>query len=532
MLRGSGCQLNIWASHLSTKRTVVEAYEQLTRKGVITADARQLYMSDACTPLLRCIHQSHADETAGKVTPYSRQSLSGGGEGGRSTRSWRSLRASMQATLAGYARWPFLDPLTRTLGLLEAENLGVEEKRGLYLWGDVGIGKTMILDLFDLCTTPYKKRRSHLHSFMTELQNRLFLAEIALTQRRQSAISPEEKSGLHAVCPMNVVVQEVLNETPILCFDEFQTFDVAHAALLASFFTEALRKGLFLITTSNRPPEDLCHVSASFSAFLPVLRQHCRVVHCTGIRDYRVKSAAERHHQLLYLHPNTRANVERLLRRVEYAFRARGVDPAWVKEDILWHHGRSVAVPVRCRGCAMFDFSDICGAREGFSSADIQLITRHFHTLIVTNVPQMSNLSVNASHQFVVLVDEIYQNNVKLLFTSSVPWDHLMDPDFAAGDVQALTGGESGGLGGCTKGPACGGLDAEAYSEGEDERSGYTAHYNFRNEEELISFARIRSRLHEMCADSYLLRDHRQFIVTDFDFSALFNPEVQQKVCE
>ncbi|CAJ1994098.1 ATPase [Leishmania donovani] len=531
MLRRCGCRRNVWSSHISTKRTVVEAYEQLARKGVITADARQRYMSEACTSLLQFIHQCYADEAAGKVSPYTRPCMSASDERGHWVQASRSLRRSIWASLAKQARRAFPDSVTRTLGLLEAENIGVVEKRGLYLWGDVGIGKTMILDLFDLCATPYAKRRSHLHSFMSELEDRLFRAEMALTRRRRSAVSPKEKRALDAVRPINVVVQEVLHETPILCFDEFQTFDVAHAALLAAFFSEALREGLFLITTSNRPPEDLCRVSASFNAFLPVLRQHCNVVHCADIRDYRVREAAERHHQLIFLHPNTKANVERLMRRVEHAFGAGGGELAWIKEDTLWHHGRSVVIPLRCAGCAVFDFTDICGAREGLSSADIQLIALQFHTVIVTNVPQMGNVSSNAAHQFVVLVDEMYQNNVKLLFTSSVPWTHLMDSTYSTSDVRALADVDSG-RGGDATCSAGGSFGTEVYSEGEDDRSGHAASYNFRNEEELMSFARIRSRLNEMGSASYLLRDHRHFVVTDFDFAALLRPDIQRKVCE
>jgi predicted ATPase len=528
----------MWSMHLSTKRTVVEAYEHLTRKGVIERDDRQRRMAEACTPLLQLIEQSNAGEAAGKATPYRGPWVSGGGRKQRVgwLGSMGSVPSFMWDALSKRAGRVFPDSVTRTLGFLETENLGVVEKRGLYLWGDVGIGKTMILDLFDLCATPYPKRRSHLHSFMSELEQRLFLAETQLAAQRRSARSPAEKQAVRALRPIDVVVQEVLAETPILCFDEFQTFDVAHAALLAAFFTNAFYQGLFLITTSNRRPEDLCHISSSFNAFLPVLQQYCNVVHCGDIRDYRIKDSSECYHQHVFLHPNSRANVERLVRRVERGYErcvgsripsennAGAVE--WVKEDMLWHHGRSVVIPVRCGGCAMFDFTDICGSREGFSSADMQLIASQFHTVIVTNVPHIGRGNYNASHQFIVLVDELYQNNVKLLFTSAVPWSHLMDTSYVVQDSRALSdGAETATL------PGGGGNDSsEYYSEGEDDRSGYTAQYNFYNEEEVMSFARIRSRLSEMGSAAYLLRDHRQFIVSDFDFLAFLDLDVQRKV--
>lgn len=540
---------NMWASHLSSKRTVVEAYDHLIRKGVIANDDRQRRMAEACTPLLHLIEQSHADDVAGKVTPYTRPWVSAGPRQGQDwLKSMSSIPSSVGGMLTRRAARLFPDSVTRTLGLFEAENIGVVEKRGLYLWGDVGIGKTMILDLFDLCDTPYPKRRSHLHSFMSELEQRLFHAEAELTARRRRVTSAAERQALRSIRPIDVVVQEVLRETPILCFDEFQTFDVAHAALLAAFFTNAFRQGLFLLTTSNRRPDDLCHISASFNAFLPVLQQYCHIVHCGGIRDYRQKEPWECHHQQIFLHPNSRTNVERLVRRVEHGYRksessSGGTDLAsdgrknacgveWIREDTLWHHGRNVVIPVRCGGCAMFDFSDICGAREGFSSADIQLIASNFHTVIVTNVPHIGRGNFNASHQFIVLVDELYQNNVKLLFTSVVPWNHLMDAAYTTRDIRAISdGATSGATSPNASLSSSGGMEGEYYSEGEDERSGYKAYYNFHNEEEVMSFARIRSRLGEMGSASYLLRDHRQFVVSDFDFSALIDDDIQRKVC-
>ncbi|KPI89381.1 putative ATPase [Leptomonas seymouri] len=514
----------MWASHISTKRTVAEAYEQLARRGVIEHDDRQKRMAEACTPFLHFIEQSCADGVADK----------------HHGRGWlqpiNAAPSFVRAMLTKQAGRFFPDSVTRALGLLEAENLGVVQKRGLYLWGDVGVGKTMMLDLFDLCPTPYPKRRCHLHAFMSELEQRLFRAEIELTARRRSAGLPAERRALCAIRPIDVVVQEVLQQTPILCFDEFQTFDVAHAALLAAFFTTAFRKGLFLLTTSNRCPEDLCHISSSFNAFLPVLHQYCSVVHCGGIRDYRLNDMRECRHQQVFLHPNSRENMERLVRRVEHGYRgangSSGHSPVeWIREDMLWHHGRGVVIPVRCGGCAMFDFTDICSAREGFSSTDMQLIASEFHTVIVTNVPHIGRGNHNASHQFIVLVDELYQNNVKLLFTSVVPWNHLMDPTYAERDAHAIGDGAEGNpLSGASSSIDSSGDYSEYYSEGEDDRSGYKAHYNFHNEEEVMSFARIRSRLNEMGSAAYLLRDHRQFVVSDFDFTAFVDYDPQRKV--
>lgn len=510
---------NRWSRHVSAKDTVTEAYDQLACKGVIEANATQREMAEACTPLLSQIHRCYAEK---------RQRLTAATPGGLShhqgvlnspvTQMTNSFQQAAIKRLGASRDWlarHFPDRLTRTIGLMEAENIGISERRGVYLWGSVGIGKTMILDLFDLCNTPYQKRRCHLHSFMTEVADRLFRAEIDLSQQRRVTSSAAERQALAKVRPIDVVVAEVLQESPILCFDEFQTFDVAHAALLASFFTLAFQQGLFLLTTSNRPPEDLCYVSASFTTFLPLLRQHCHVIHCGHLEDYRSRhTAAESCHDYIFLHPNTTANAERLVRRVESGMSGSagvGVEDGgveWAKDEAMQHHGRYLVTPYRCGGCAVFDFTDLCGRREGYSSSDIEMIATQYHTVVVTNVPQIGLASSNAAHQFIVLVDELYQSNVKLLFTSAVSWDRLLDASAAGSDLHAL------------------GSSSASYSEGEDDRSGYTADYKFQNEEELMSFARIHSRLQEMGSSSYLLRDHRHFVVSDFDFSALLKPDI------
>lgn len=535
---------NQWLTHLTAKRSVTEMYDQLVRKGVIQMDSRQRAMAEACAPLLSAAREEARRREGGmgrrvrSLLPLRQGegSVAGAHRHSESAAWWRrrnlfpSVLTRVSASLVrrrspgcGLRAVP-VDDYPEVIAATAAA------KRGLYLHGEVGIGKTMILDLFELCDVGLPKRRTHLHSFMTEISDRLVMKERQLCQCRQAARGhPRRMRALSGVRPIDLVVCEVLSETPVLCFDECQTFDVAHAALLSAFFTAAFEKGLFLFTTSNRPPEELCTVSAAFAQFLPCLRDHCAIVGVGPIRDYRQRPASEHCHRKVFLHPSNQETAHRLLRRVEAGIQARtpslegaegGVtdppsvvargSPTWVTGETLWHHGRCLVVPYSCGGVAVFDFTHLCSCcqRCGLASADFQLLARRYHTVVVYDVPPIGTANRNVAHQFIVLVDELYQHNVKLLFTSQVPWEQLLDTTrHGVGHATIESGEET--------------AHSDYYSEGEDERSGYRAAYSFRNEEELIAFTRVRSRLAEMGCSSYLTKDHACYLTADFDFSAL-----------
>ncbi|RNF09589.1 putative ATPase [Trypanosoma rangeli] len=447
-------------------------YDALVQKGTLRHDPRQREMAQACTPLLKYIHSleetgldtsgpASPDHTAPGIMDVINEKL-------MRLRSWARRHA-------------FPDRVTQDVGVHWPENMGVERKTGIYMWGSIGIGKTVILDLFELSETPgWRKRRTHLHSFMSDIVIRLHRAEVT---------APKDQK----VSPINCVVEDVLRESPILCLDEFQTFDVTHAALLASFFSRALPRGLILFTTSNRPPHELAHISAACEHFLPMLWRYCDVVHCGGINDYR-ENASRSYHDVIFLYPNTMGNAKQLIQRVERGFTG---NRAWELDSSIWLYGRELVVPLHCGGVALFEFAHICGF---LGPPDFQCIAKSFHTVIILNIPHVAAVSKNAAQQFVILVDELYQHNVKLLFTSEVPWERLVDAGTTA------VGGSGADL---------------CYSEGEDERSGYAAHYEFCNAEEVLSFHRIACRLKEMGCKHYLLRDHSQFLISDYNLAVL-----------
>ena len=461
---------NQWRHHVAPQSTVTDMYRALVQKGVLQNDPAQVQMCELCSPLLDAIS---GHKTAPTVDSTSAR--------------FAVLRRAYRSLVQLAARYKSLSSSSTAIDIRWPENVGASHSTGLYLWGDVGIGKTMVLDLFELCPTPgFNKRRAHLHSFMTELHERLHLTEQRAAANRSST----------TLRPIEQVVDEILAETPILLFDEFQTFDVAHATLLASFFGEAFKKGVFLLTTSNRPPQELGLLSTSFRSMLPLMSRHCTVVHCKAARDYRGHSN-RCSHQNIFLSPNSSENEHKLIDRLEGGFC--GLSPTeWECEAKLMHFGREVVVPRRRGGVAVFHFSEICGSVQPLGPADFQLLARTFHTIVIFHVPQIGAVAKNAAKQFIILVDELYQHKVKLLMTHPVPWANLMDEPLD-GVVHS----------------------SECFAEGTDDRSIGDHDVHGDNEEERLSYARIKSRLREMGTVEYLTSNHTLFVVDDFRLDAL-----------
>jgi protein AFG1 len=428
---------------------------------------------------------------------------------------------------------------------------------GIYLWGDVGVGKTLLLDLFELSPSTAAKRRTHLYSFVTELHNRLHVVQQEQQRRKEL--------GLPLLDPMEILADDIVRETPVLCFDEFQTFDPANASLLAAFFRTAFRKGITLFATSNRPPEALCRGNKAFDLFIPILRNNCAVVHVRDLKvDYR-QVIADRGgpcHDLVFRCPNTKEASAEILRFLGTGFigeaKAKFDRREWQANGTLTLYKRRIHIPLQLGGVAVFPFAHICGFGQLLGPADFQLLARTFHTIVMTDVPHLARTSKNALKQFIVVVDEFYQHHVKLLMTCAVPWESLLTmniqirptPTWSDGDLAFGSGssgsGSSSSPGGTGHGPSAERSTydhdpREYYQEGNDERApdfeagvggglglgfgsmgggqGDSGEFSFTNEE-LLAISRVQSRLKEMGSLEYLVKDHLMYHVDDFDLNA------------
>lgn len=502
--------VNPWAAHVCERRTVTEMVDHLVSKGVLMKDNRQREMAGLCTPLLQAVHE-HEEATLKHELALLHAAPPTSLEQFR-VAVLQKTRQFFARVAEVYRAQSRLASSESAISVLWPEQMGpAAVSSGLYIWGDVGIGKTMILDLFELCPTPrLAKRRMHLHSFMTMLSDRLH--EVEDGQRRALLMLPPEARQVMKR-PIEVVVDEIISATPILCLDEFQTFDVAHAALLAAFFRIAFERGIFLMTTSNRPPHELFHLSSTFGDFLPLMYRHCNVVHVHGIQDYRREAAARgAFHHVVFVAPNSESAARDMMLRVEAGLAAAMRSPevgkatdrlpatgvAWDEGATMTLYGRTTIIPKRCGGVAVFEFSEICGSNQMLGPQDFQLLARDFHTIVIFNVPQIGTVAKNAAKQFIILVDELYQHKCKLFCTMCVDWQRLFELQSAERAVVEDV--------------------SSYYTEGADERSGnvYDAPCNASMEEEL-SFGRVLSRLHEMGSQEYLLSDHILFKITDFD---------------
>lgn len=268
---------------------------------------------------------------------------------------------------------------------------------GVYLWGGVGRGKSMLMDLaFDhIPASP--KRRVHFHAFMLDVHQRL---RAARTTGEGDPIPP--------------VAEGIAAEAKLLCFDEMVINNTADAMILSRLFTALLAEGVAVVTTSNRPPSDLYKDGLNRELFLPfidLVQQRLQVVELNGPTDYRL----DRLEGVEVWHvPNgteaTAALSRAFFQLTDYPVEDRAKVPT---EELDVGGGRTLHVPKSLKGVAVFSFKRLCGEPRG--AADYLAIAQRFHTVIMAGIPVMGPEKRNEAARFVTLIDALYEHKVKLL---------------------------------------------------------------------------------------------------------------------
>jgi cell division protein ZapE len=268
---------------------------------------------------------------------------------------------------------------------------------GVYMWGGVGRGKSMLMDLA-FHSIPYApKRRVHFHEFMQEVHERL-----------------REERAKEEGDPIPPVAKAIAAEAKLLCFDEMVINNSADAMILSRLFSQLLEAGVTVVTTSNRPPKDLYLNGLNRELFLPfiaLIERELKVVPLNGPTDYRL-------HRLggmpTWYVPNgpeaTRALSEAFFRLTDYPVEDRAKVPT---EELRLAGGRTLHVPKSLKGVAVFSFRRLCGEARG--AADYLAVARHFHTVILVGIPLMGPENRNEAARFVTLIDALYEHKVKLL---------------------------------------------------------------------------------------------------------------------
>jgi cell division protein ZapE len=283
---------------------------------------------------------------------------------------------------------------------------------GVYLWGGVGRGKSMLMDLAFAAIGAKPKRRVHFHEFMLEVHERLRLER-------------EKEEG----DPIPPVARAIAAEARLLAFDEMVINNAADAMILSRLFAQLLENKVTVVTTSNRPPRDLYLGGLNRELFLPfidLLERELDVVPLNGPTDYRLQRLGG--FPTWYV-PNgpeaTQALSAAFFRLTDYPVEDREKVPS---EDIAVPGGRTLHVPKSLKGVAVFSFRRLCGEPRG--AADYLAVARRYHSVILVGIPVMGPDRRNEAARFVTLIDSLYEHKVKLLAAADAPPEGL----YPAGD--------------------------------------------------------------------------------------------------
>jgi cell division protein ZapE len=278
-----------------------------------------------------------------------------------------------------------------------------EPPRGLYIWGDVGRGKTLLMNLFFEAAPVAKKRRAHFNSFMVDVHARIHA-------QRQKAGSDD---------PIPPVAKALAEEARLLCFDEFQVTDVADAMILGRLFDRLFGEGVTIIATSNTPPDRLYEGGLNRQLFLPFIeeiKQRLDVVELNGPTDYRLQRISGINVYLTPLSPQADAAMDTAWQRVTDCNFLDGAPArayARGKPASLTVLGRTLIVPQAARGVARFEFDELCD--RPLAAADYLALAQEFHTILIDHIPVMTDNMHNVARRFTLLIDTLYDEGVKLI---------------------------------------------------------------------------------------------------------------------
>lgn len=272
--------------------------------------------------------------------------------------------------------------------------------RGFFIWGGVGRGKTLIMDLFFGAAPTSRKRRVHFHQFMTEVHDR-----IAAFRRK---LRSGEVDGDDPIPP---VAADIASEIGLLCFDEFAVYDIADAMILGRLFEQLFARGVTVVATTNVAPDDLYKDGLNRSLFLPfiaLLKQHMSVFHLDAPRDYRLDSEGTERRYVTPLGEEAHACLD-----AHFRYLGGGARGGPVK---LSNKGRQIVVPEAIEGIARFKFDDLCSHPLG--AGDFLLIAERFHTVLLADIPILSVARRNEAKRLINLIDTLYDKRVRLIVSA------------------------------------------------------------------------------------------------------------------
>lgn len=279
--------------------------------------------------------------------------------------------------------------------------------QGLYIYGEVGRGKTMLMDLFFSCLPKSDKKRAHFNDFMADVHERINF------YRQASGRAKSKRDN-----PILAVAEDLAQEAKVLCFDEFSVTDIADAMVLGRLISALFDKRIFFIATSNVAPNNLYYNGLNRELFLPfieVLKAYVRVVNLDAKTDYRLEKS---NLQPVYVTPLGKKADECM-------------DQAWARvlqghkerSDELSIRGRLIPIPRFAAGCARFDYRDLCA--KPLAAAEYLVLGERYHTIFIDNVPIMDDTCRNETKRFILLIDILYERHIRLFMSAAAGVEDL-----------------------------------------------------------------------------------------------------------
>ena len=301
------------------------------------------------------------------------------------------------------------DKGSRLFGLLRRK--AADAPKGLYLWGSVGRGKTMLMDLMLEPAPVLKKTRVHFQAFMADVHDRIY--------RFRESVKRGERKDTDPIMP---VAEEIASETRLLCLDEFAVTDIADAMILARLFKALFAKGLVLVTTSNVEPDRLYEGGLNRALFLPfivTLKHHVEIVEVDARTDYRLEKLCGS--SVYHVPADVKAK-----RELDAAFRSLlgGVS---AKSETLLIKGRNLIVTSAGNGVARFPYEALCKAALG--NLDFLAIAKAFHTVMIDDIPVIEAENRNEAKRFIALIDALYDQSVQLYASAAAEPSELYRAD-------------------------------------------------------------------------------------------------------
>lgn len=301
----------------------------------------------------------------------------------------------------------------------EKPKVPTKQPKGLYLHGDVGCGKTYLMDLFyeTLPMNVQSKERIHFHNFMLNCH------------KRAHALKAAHGNSFDAI---PFIAADIAARASVLCFDEFQVVDIVDAMILRRLLTSLFEQGVVVFTTSNRAPDQLYKGGIQRVSFLPcieLLKERLDVVCLDSSTDYR-KMDKTLSNVYALTGPDAAEHVDHWFRRLGDFTN----DPPHPAVQHIW--GRPIAVPRASGSCACFSFAEICGTPH--SASDYLELSRQYKSFIITDIPLLTMNEKDLARRLITLIDSLYESHTKLVVTSAVPMNEIFSVDSKPGTSQEL----------------------------------------------------------------------------------------------